>query len=115
MKKIMLLAILALTLMCIQNCIGQCYTLPSPDSNEERVFGQSACAGVSDNPPNPSVFSIEETRTITKIGTYHWNQAKGSAPGTIGLRDQNGKMWGPWQTSGLDGQGGVPNAYWVAD
>jgi hypothetical protein len=61
MKKIVLLAVLALTLVCIQNCVGQCYAPPGPDSNEERVFGQSACGGVSDNPPNPSVFSIEDS------------------------------------------------------
>ncbi len=52
-KLIMLVTILVLTLLGVQNCLGQCYTLPSPDSNEERLFAQSACGGVSNDPPNP--------------------------------------------------------------
>jgi hypothetical protein len=98
----------------IQGGLGQCYALPSPDDNEERIFAQSACAGVSNDPPNPTIFTIAEPRTITKIGTYHWNQASGETPGTVGLKDENGKVYGPWQAEGEPGQGGVPNAYWIA-
>jgi hypothetical protein len=48
--------------------------------------------------------------------TYHWNDAEGmSSPGTIGLRAADGTMYGPWQATGLDGQGGVPNANWVVN
>jgi len=111
----MLVTILGLTLLGVQNCFGQCYALPGPDSNEERLFAQSTCGGVSNDPPYPTVFSTNETRTITKIGTYHWNQSTGSTPGTIGLRDRNGKIWGPWQAKGLDGQSGVHNVNWVAE
>jgi hypothetical protein len=93
-------------------CSG--YTLPSPDNNEVRIFAQDVCGGVDNNPPNPTVFTIEQLRTITKIGTYHWNDGKGTqTPGTIGLQDQNSKVYGPWQASGQPGQGGVPNAYWI--
>jgi hypothetical protein len=97
----------------IQGGLSQCYGPPSPEENEERVFAQSACAGVSNDPPNPTIFTIDEQRTITKIGTYHWNQASGDTPGTIGLKDENGKVYGPWQAKGEPGQGGVPNAYWI--
>jgi len=93
--------------------LGQCYGLPSPGEGEERIFAQSACAGVSNDPPNPTVFTIDEPRTITKIGTYHWNDASGESPGTIELRDEQGNTYGPWQAEGESGQGGVPNAYWV--
>jgi len=93
--------------------LAQCYSLPSPEENEERVFSQSVCGGVSNDPPNPTIFTIDEPRTITKIGTYHWNQASGDTPGTIGLKDSNGKVYGPWQASGEPGQGGVPDAYWI--
>jgi hypothetical protein len=99
----------------VQGCLGQCYSLPSPDENEERIFAQSACAGVSNDPPNPTTFTISESRTITKIGTYHWNQASGDAPGTIGLKDGSGIVFGPWQAEGEPGSGGVPNAYWIAN
>lgn len=94
---------------------GQCYILPSPDSNEVRIFAQDVCGSVDNNPPNPTVFTINQSRTITKIGTYHWNNGLGTqAPGTIGLQDQSGKIYGPWQASGQPGMGGVPNANWIA-
>lgn len=113
-KMKMLLTILVLALLGIQNCFGQCYGLPSPDSNEVRVFAQDVCGGVDNNPPNPTVFTIDQPRTITKIGTYHWNNGKGTqTPGTIGLMGPNWKIYGPWQASGQPGQGGVLNAYWI--
>ena len=112
-----LLIVIALSILAgfilMQGGLAQCYGLPSPEENEERVFSQSVCAGVSNDPPNPTIFTIDEPRTITKIGTYHWNQASGDAPGTIGLKDSNGKVYGPWQASGEPGQGGVPDAYWI--
>ena len=76
------LSILA-AFIIVQAGLGQCYSLPSPEENEERIFAQSACAGVSNDPPNPTIFTISDQRTITKIGTYHWNQASGETPGTI--------------------------------
>lgn len=103
------------TFIIVQGSLGQCYSLPTPDENEERIFAQSACAGVSNNPPNPTIFTISEPRIITKIGTYHWNQALGDTPGTIGLKDDNGKVYGPWQADGVPGQGEVANAYWIAN
>ena len=110
-----ILAILVLALLGIQNCLGQCYALPGPDSNEMRLFAQDVCGGVNNNPPNPTIFTLDSPRTITKIGTYHWNSGQGTAaPGTIGLQDQTGKNYGPWQASGQPGMGGVPNAYWIA-
>ena len=110
-----ILAILVLALLGIQNCFGSCYTLPGPDSNEVRLFAQDVCGSVSNNPPNPTIFTLDSPKTITKIGTYHWNSGQGTpAPGTIGLQDQNGKTYGPWQASGAPGMGGVPNANWIA-
>jgi len=96
-----------------QGGLCQCYSLPSPDEGEERIFAQSACSGVSNDPPNPTTFAIDGEKTITKIGTYHWNDATGESPGTIGLKDQQGNIYGPWQATGEAGQGGVPDAYWI--
>lgn len=113
-KKEVISAILVLTLLGTQNCLGSCYGLPSPDGNEERLFAQDVCGGVDNNPPNPTIFTIDSLRTITKIGTYHWNSGQGTLiPGTIGLQDLNGIIYGPWQASGQPGMGGVPNAYWI--
>jgi hypothetical protein len=107
---ILLFSILAAFIMTLPG-LGQCYGLPSPGDGEERIFAQSACAGVSNGPPNPTVFTIDVQRTITKMGTYHYGS--GESPGTIGLRDEQGKTYGPWQAGGEPGQGGVPNAYWI--
>ena len=67
---ILIFSILA-AFIVTQAGLGECYGLPSPGEGEERIFAQSACAGVSNDPPNPTVFTIDEQRTITKIGTYH--------------------------------------------
>jgi hypothetical protein len=112
-----LLVVIALSILAafisMQGGLAQCYSPPSPEENEERVFSQSVCGGVSNDPPNPTIFTLDEPRTITKIGTYHWNQASGDTPGTIGLEDRNGKVYGPWRASGVPGQGGVPDVYWI--
>ena len=50
---------------------------------------------------------------MTEIRTYHWNDAQGVKPGQISLKAADGETYGPWQATGLDGQGGVSNAFWV--
>lgn len=50
---------------------------------------------------------------ITKQGSYHYNDGKGKIPGTLGLKDQNGRTYGPWQTTDPKGQSGVPSVYWL--
>lgn len=110
--KLIIFIILAAVAMT-ESGLGQCYSLPAPDEGEERIFAQDACSGVSNDPPNPTVFTLDETRTITKIGTYHWNYATGDMPGTIGLVDDYGNVYGPWQAEGDFGMGGVADAYWI--
>ncbi|MEN3003149.1 hypothetical protein [Dehalobacterium formicoaceticum] len=67
---------------------------------------------VYNGPTVPTTFSIDSPHLVTEIHNYHWNDGQGAAPGTIGLQDQNGKMYGPWQAVATPGQGGVPNANW---
>ncbi|KAF1086675.1 hypothetical protein SPSYN_00394 [Sporotomaculum syntrophicum] len=69
-------------------------------------------AWVDNGPTVPNTFSINTPHLVTYIRNYHWNYAQGATPGTIALQDQNGKIYGPWQASGSDGQGGVHNANW---
>ncbi|MCF8011015.1 MAG: hypothetical protein K9L17_00935 [Clostridiales bacterium] len=76
------------------------------------VSNTNNIAAVKNGPTAPTTFTINRSHLVTYIRNYHWNYSKGSTPGTIGLKDQNGKMYGPWQASGKPGQGGVPNAYW---
>ncbi|MCX8031665.1 MAG: hypothetical protein N3A59_08840, partial [Thermodesulfovibrionales bacterium] len=77
------------------------------------IFNNGNIGGVYNNPTRPTTFTLNQPHVITLIQNYHWNNAKGSMPGTIALRDQTGKTYGPWQAKGSPGQGGVPNAYWT--
>ncbi len=69
-------------------------------------------AGVYNGPTVPTTFSVSSPHLVTFITTYHWNNARGATPGTIALKDNNGKVYGPWAVTSRPGQGGVPNAYW---
>jgi uncharacterized Zn-binding protein involved in type VI secretion len=88
------------------------FLLVSNGACEEEFFNNWNIAGVYNGGSNPTV-TIKEPAKITTIQTYHWNNARGTAPGTVGLRASDGKMYGPWQASGTPGQGGVPNANWI--
>jgi hypothetical protein len=60
--------------------------------------------------------SFSSSAHITKIVTYHWNDGRGAAPGTITLRDaRTGEQYGPFSVRATSGQGGAPNVYWTAD
>jgi len=51
---------------------------------------------------------------VTAVRTYHWNDGKGTPAGQITLKASDGTVYGPWQATGIPGQGGVPNATWEA-
>lgn len=68
---------------------------------------------VSSNPTQPTTFTLASATKITFIEDYHYFNG-GVLPGTIALRHDNGTVYGPWQTAGRIGQGGVANAYWSA-
>jgi hypothetical protein len=51
---------------------------------------------------------------VTSVRTYHWNNASGAPAGQITLKASDGTVYGPWQATGIPGQGGVPNASWEA-
>ncbi len=88
-------------------------TTPSEGTDADILAEIGSIAGVSNGPTQPSVVTLPAAR-ITALRTYHWNNAQGVTPGTISLRSADGTTYGPFSTTGLDGQGGVPNAYWVA-
>ncbi|MGI6436234.1 MAG: hypothetical protein ACOX0F_12950 [Syntrophomonadaceae bacterium] len=77
-----------------------------------RVADTTNIMAVNNGPTVPTTFKINSPHLVTEIHNYHWNNARGASPGTIGLKDQNGKIYGPWQAVGTPGQGGVPNANW---
>lgn len=84
----------------------------TPQKQGEIFFENGNIWDVDNGPTAPTIFTINRPYMITKITTYHWNYARGKTPGTIALRDTNGKIYGPWQATGSEGQGGVKDAYW---
>lgn len=80
--------------------------------DDEQIFYNGNVGGVSNGPTNPTVFTIDNERLITSIMNYHYFNG-GALPGTISLQHSDGTVYGPWQTWGVVGQGGVVNAYWA--
>jgi len=60
-----------------------------------RVADTTNIAAVHNGPTVPTTFSINSPYLVTEIHDYHWNNAQGATPGTIGLQDQNGKCTAP--------------------
>lgn len=77
----------------------------------ETIFNNGNIGGVSNGGTSPS-FTIPVTRHIVYFNTYHYFNG-GALPGTLSLRHSDGTVYGPWQTTGVVGQGAVQNAYWV--
>lgn len=93
-------------------------TSPGPAAtsrNDPVIVEIGNIGGVDNAPTKATTVTFNQSYLVTFIQTYHWNHAKGARPGTVGLRDAAGRMYGPWQMSGAPGQGGVPNAYWRAN
>jgi hypothetical protein len=68
--------------------------------------------GVANNPAVATTFTVSVSCLITTIQTYHWNNGRGAATGTIKLIHSNGTVYGPWTATGIAGSGGVANAFW---
>ncbi|HPP31420.1 MAG TPA: hypothetical protein PK083_03040, partial [Soehngenia sp.] len=63
---------------------------------ETEIYSNNNAAGVGQNPPNPTMFTISSSPLlISQIQNYHYGSV--NSLGTIGLMDQNGKIYGPWQ------------------
>ena len=87
-------------------------TLDPNDAIE--IWSNDNILAVFNNPAEPTEFTTSETYFVTWIRNYHWNNGQGTAsPGTITLRDAAGDEIATWQCTGAEGQGGVPNAYWI--
>ena len=66
-------------------------------------------------PSSPTTFTLTESTRITSISTNHGNGEKGvSAPGTIGLKGEDGTVYGPWPATGKPADAGGSNAIWTA-
>jgi hypothetical protein len=81
------------------------------EEDDEEIFNNNNVLAVQSDPTNPTEFTIDRERFITEITTYHYFNG-GTPAGTISLKHTDGTIYGPWQSLGIDGQGGVENAYW---
>ena len=60
-------------------------------------------------------FTVKAPIFLRTLRTYHWNDGRGAAPGTMSLSGPSETKVGSWRTRGEPGQGGVANAYWIAE
>lgn len=88
-------------------------TTPPATAAPVKLFDLGNVYGVAPGAKAPT-FSLDRPATVTEIMTYHYVVGGGPTPGTIALKSQDGRTFGPWSTTGLDGQGAVKNAYWDA-
>ncbi len=69
--------------------------------------------GVAPGVTAPSTFHVASSTNILSMKTYHYVYPGGlSSTGQIGLKSSDGKIYGPWQTTGSPGIHDVPNANW---
>jgi hypothetical protein len=86
--------------------------IKTPAGKETQVLNNGNIYGVGNGPTSETRFVVNGPWVLTYVQTYHWNNARGAAPGAIGVYNDSGQRFGGWRASGSPGQGGVPNAYW---
>jgi len=79
------------------------------------IFNNGNVYRVFNKPTNITSVTIKVPTLITNLMNYHWNDGRGQDPGQITLMRQDGLTYGPFNTHGSLGQGGVPNAYWLCE
>ena len=85
---------------------------PTTPSSDPLIYTNGNIYGVQSGPTKPTAFSINTSYKVTFMNTYHYFNG-GILPGTISLKHSDGTVYGPWQATGLAGQGGVANATWI--
>jgi hypothetical protein len=79
-------------------------------AEEVQIFKNSNPDAVHGGATKPVTFTLDRPTTISYIQTYHWDSGK--PPGKISIKGADGTVYGPWSAAGVEGQGGMPNAYW---
>lgn len=80
-----------------------------------QLFNNWNKASVGNGPRAATTFSLKSPATITNITNYHWNNGRGAPAGTISLKGQDGRTYGPWRTRATSGTGGAQNVNWIAE
>jgi hypothetical protein len=89
---------------------------PADPATLEALWGNGNDFGVQ-NGGTPPTFTTDRTRRVRQITTYHFNLHKGTPKGgSYTIKRDDGSIVGTYEANRtVDGQGGVPNAYWYAD
>lgn len=85
------------------------------DPRARVLFESGNIGGTQNGPTQPTRITLEGAHHLTQIENYHWNSARGAPGGSIALRGDDGRLYGPWPVRTRPGQGGAPNAYWTAN
>ena len=97
----------------LTNSLQQSPELAPPTPTPSVLFNNHNSGAVLNGPPLPLRVRFTTAFTLTEIQTYHWNSGQGASPGQVTLvREDDGRVFGPWQAEGAPGQGGVANAFW---
>lgn|GEM_PF-2542361 len=88
-------------------------TIQLPAVEGAEIFNNWNKTAVQEGPRGATYFYLAKPATVTRIVNYHWNGGRGQTPGWIGLRDQNGRTYGPWSAAGTSGTGGAQNVNWI--
>ncbi len=82
----------------------------------QQLYTVSNGGYVTPGATSPSKFTVVSGSVrLVSLKTYHYVAPNGlPSTGKIGLRSSDGKVYGPWQTTGAAGVGGVANAFWTA-
>ena len=75
------------------------------------IVSNGNAAAVQSGPTHTTAFIVKAPYRVTYIMDYHYFN-KGERPGNIGLRHEDGTIYGPWNAAGAGGYGNVSNAYW---
>jgi hypothetical protein len=86
----------------------------TPEAAAEKVFECGNVYGIRAGGKAPT-FTLAKNAKVTSVSTYHYVEGGGPVPGTLGLKGKDGTVYGPWPCKGVDGQGGVKNAFWIAE
>jgi hypothetical protein len=77
-----------------------------------KIFSIGNIDRVINGPYEATSFRTNRTYTVTLLQTYHWNDGRGAKGGTIGLRNAQGRVYGPWRVT-TEGGSGARDVIWI--
>jgi hypothetical protein len=86
--------------------------VPQSTGPQVTVLDTFNSLGVSPGSSTAPSFEIDKPAKLAVLTTYHYIEGGGPSPGTLSLKGSDGAVYGPWQAEGVEGQGGVANAFW---